>query len=63
MEYENFKIFMLINNIKQKEIADLLGITESNVSLKINKKNQDFTKKQVKIICDHYQISADEYFF
>lgn len=63
MAYEKFKIYMLSNNIKQKEIADLIGITESNVSLKINKKNQDFTKKQIEIICNFYNISPDEYFF
>lgn len=60
-EVLKFKGYCSANNIKQSEIADLLGVTVSNANEKINGK-QNFTLEQVKILCKHYQISADEYF-
>lgn len=56
-----FKAYCIEHNIKQKELAELLGITVSNVNLKLNGK-EPFTLSQIRIICKHYKISADEYF-
>lgn len=56
-----FKGFCAERGIKQKEIADLLGITVTSVCRKLNG-NESFTIKQIKILCEHYKISAEEYF-
>lgn len=56
-----FKGYCAENGIKQADIAELLGITVSNVNEKMNDK-QPFTLEQVKILCKKFQISADEYF-
>lgn len=56
-----FKGYLAAHNIKQGDLARLLGITTHNVNEKINGKQQ-FTLEQVKKICNEYQISADEYF-
>ena len=56
-----FKAYCTEHKIKQKEIAELLGITVQSVNRKING-HEPFTLEQVKIICTHYGISADEYF-
>lgn len=56
-----FKGYCAEHGIKQSEIAELLGITVSNVNLKLNDK-QPFTLEQVKQLCEHYGISADIYF-
>lgn len=56
-----FKGYCTEHGIKQKEIAELLGISVGSVNRKINGKEK-FTLEQVKIICAHYGISADEYF-
>lgn len=56
-----FKGYCAEHNIKQSEIAELLGIAVSNVNKKLNGK-EPFTLEQVKIICQHYHISADIYF-
>ena len=56
-----FKGYCAEHNIKQKDIAELLGITPQTVSRKMNGK-EPFTLDQVKTICAHYGISADEYF-
>lgn len=56
-----FKGYCAEHNIRQKDIADLLGINVQSVNRKMNGK-EPFTLEQVKIICTHYGISADEYF-
>ena len=61
MEELRFKSYCVAHNIKQSEISELLNITVPNVNEKINGK-QPWTLEQVKIICEHYNISADEYF-
>lgn len=54
----NFKAWMVANNIKQKEIANLLGLSIYATNLKVNGK-LDFSLPQIKKICDTYGISAD----
>ena len=54
----SFKGWMVENNIKQSELAELLGISLQSVNLKVNGK-QDFSLPQISIICGHYGISAD----
>lgn len=61
MEYLKFKAWLVVNKIKQNEIAELLGISLENTNAKLNGR-QDFTLAQVKKICEHYGISADEFF-
>ena len=58
---KKFKAYCVEHGIKQSEIAELLGINVSNVNLKLNGK-EPFTLAQVKLLCEHFKISADEYF-
>lgn len=53
-----FKGWMAENNVKQYEIAELLGISIQSVNLKVNGK-VDFTLPQISTICNKYNISAD----
>lgn len=57
-----FKAYCVENGIKQKELADLLGLSISNVNSKLNGRLK-WTLEQVKTICQTYGISADLYFF
>lgn len=56
-----FKGYCAERGIKQKEIANLLGISLVHANLKLNGR-EAFTLPQIKTLCQHYQISADEYF-
>ena len=56
-----FKGYCAENRIKQLEIAEILGISVQNVNRKMNGK-ESFTFEQVKKLCKHFKISADEYF-
>lgn len=58
---KKFKAYLVEHGIKQMEVADLLGITVQQVNRKLNGA-EPFTLSQVKILCEHYEISADEYF-
>lgn len=56
-----FKGYMAEHGIKQTDLAELLDIDVTNVCEKVNGR-QPWTLAQVKIICETYGISADEYF-
>jgi len=56
-----FKGYLAEHKIKQREVAEILGIKVQNLNKKLNGK-EPFTLAQVKILCKHYGISADEYF-
>ena len=56
-----FKGYCAENGIKQKEICELLGLTKSTVSSKMNGR-YPWTLEQIKKLCRHYGISADIYF-
>jgi len=56
-----FKGYCVENKIKQTEIAELLKVNAQSVNRKLNGR-EPFTFEQVKILCKHFKISADEYF-
>lgn len=60
-EMLKFKGYCAENKIKQSEIAEILHITVQMANKKLNGK-EPFTFEQVKTLCKHYGISADEYF-
>ena len=61
MEILKFKGWLVEHQIKQSDLAELLGIAPENVNGKLNGR-QEFTLSQVKKICDTYEISADDFF-
>ena len=61
MDRLKFKAWLVEHHIKQKEVADLLGITVEGANSKINGR-QPFTLAQVKKLCETYGISADNFF-
>lgn len=58
MSNRDFKGWLVTHGIKQKEVARLLGITDSMLSQKFNGRSE-FTLKQIRTICDHYKVSAE----
>lgn len=63
MAYNKLKAYFVENGIKQKEVAELLGISRVTLSYKLNRyRNYDFTLKEVRKFCSRYNLPADEYF-
>lgn len=58
MSENKFKGWCAAHGVKVKDIAELLHIAVNNAGEKINGK-QNFTLPQIRIICEHYGISAD----
>lgn len=61
MEILKFKGWLVEHQIKQSDLAELLGITVESVNAKVNGR-QEFTLSQVKKMCETYGISADDFF-
>ena len=60
--FYKFKGYLAENGIKQKELAERIGMNEVSLSQKINRSGSVFTLDEVKTICDVLDISADEFF-
>lgn len=57
------KKLMLERDIKQRELADVLGITQSLFSQKLNEARTKFTLPEVIALCSYLDINMHEYFF
>ena len=51
----SFKGWMAENNVKQKDLAELLDLSTYSVYLKVNDK-RDFTLSEIRKICDAYGV-------
>lgn len=60
--YSKFKGFLAEKNIKQKEIAELINISEATLSKRLNGKGGDFTIQDLKKICLTLDIKAEIFF-
>lgn len=60
--YTKFKAFLVENRINQLEVAKLLGKTPSAFNQNLNGTGGDFSLSELRIICQKYNISADEFF-
>lgn len=60
--YTKFKAYMDKNNIKQRDLADLLHKSRSALNQNLNGTGGDFSVSEVRLICNTFRISADEYF-
>lgn len=56
--YWEFKGYLAKNNIKLKELADLLGCTISNISMK-NNGHAEYSMTEIDAICTHLGISSE----
>lgn len=56
-----FKAYCIEQHIKQRDIAELLGVSIGTVNRKLNNRSV-FTLQEVKTLCMSYHISADKYF-
>lgn len=60
--YAKFKAFLVENNINQREVAELLGKSVSAFNQNINGTGGDFSIAELRVICEKYNLSSDDYF-
>lgn len=63
MAYNKLKAYFVENGIKQKDVAELLGVSRVTLSNKLNRnRNADFSLKEVRTLRRRYNLPADEFF-
>lgn len=60
--FNKFKMFLVANNIKQKELAEKLGRSEAFINNALNGRGTGFTIEELRWIRYTYQIKINEYF-
>ncbi|MDU4953828.1 MAG: hypothetical protein DBY38_01955 [Clostridium cadaveris] len=60
--YVKFKTFLIANNIKQRDLAKLLGKSTSALNQNINGTGGDFNLQELRVISSTYGISIDDFF-
>lgn len=60
MNKELFRSIMALYGEKNRDIANLLGISEQSVSAKINEKGSEFKQSEIAKICKHYHLTNDQ---
>ncbi len=60
--YYKFKGYLAENNIQQKEVAEILEISQATLSKRLNGKSGDFTVQDLKKICMNHGIKAEIFF-
>lgn len=60
--YLKLKAYFVENNIKQKEVAKLLGKSVSALNQNLNGTGGDFSLSEVRLLCQQYGISSDDFF-
>lgn len=61
--YNKFKAYLVEKGIRQKEVADIMQISLYRFNSKINRNNADFTPDEIRLLCQKYDLDANEYFF
>lgn len=60
--YLKLKALLVERDVSQRELSKLLGKTESALSQNLNGTGGDFSLSDVRVICEFFDISADDYF-
>lgn len=60
MNKELLRSIMVLHGDTNKDLADLLEISEQSVSGKINEKGTEFKQGEIAKIKDHYNLSPEQ---
>lgn len=60
--YIELKKYLIEHNIKHSDLADMLDISKTAFSKKINRNGSDFTLEEARAICVKYGIEMQDFF-
>ena len=60
MNKELLRSIMVLHGDTNKDLAELLGISEQSVSGKINENNTEFKQGEIAKIRQHYNLTAEQ---
>lgn len=61
--YKEFRAWMLMHEVKSKDLADLLDISEVMVSQRLNGTGSDFRLEEIRTMVDEYGEEIINLFF
>lgn len=60
MDKAKLKSYMALYGHTNKDLADILNISEQSVSAKINENGTEFKQGEIRIIAEKYNLSPEE---
>ena len=60
MNKEMLRSIMVLKGETNKDLAEVLGISEASVVNKMNERNTEFKQSEIAAICKHYDLTADQ---
>lgn len=63
LPYKEFMAWMLINEVERKDIVDLLGISDSSLSQRLNGTGADFKPEEIRTLVKRYVKNIAPYFY
>ena len=51
---------MVLHGHTNKDVADMLGISEQSVSCKLNENGTEFKQGEIRIIAEEYELSPED---
>lgn len=60
--YTKFKAYLDEKKIRQYEVAELIGKSKTALNQKLNGTGGDFSLTEIRIICNKFKISCDDFF-
>jgi len=60
--YFKFKGYLAENNIQQKQVANIVNVSQATLSKRLNGKGGDFTIQDLKKICNSLNVNAEIFF-
>lgn len=61
--YKEFMAWMLVNDISRKDLIELLNLSDSTLSHRLNGTGADFSMEEVRKIVDKYGNEVTRFFF
>ncbi|MDQ0169147.1 helix-turn-helix domain-containing protein [Paenibacillus tundrae] len=60
--YTKFKAYLDECGVQQKYVAEMLGKSPSAFNQNLNGTGGDFSIAELRVLCENFKISADDYF-
>lgn len=61
--YKEFMAWMIINEVERRDVIDLLGISDSSLSQRLNGTGADFKPEEIRTLVKRYGKDIAPYFY
>ena len=61
--YNEFMAWMLLNEVNRNDLKNLLGLTDSTLSHRLNGTGADFSLDEIRMLVEHFGIEVSKFFY